>query len=68
MRMLLAGDALEAIQDVAEDHGISEGEAIGRAVAVLKFLSDEMARGTVFRMHASDGRSERFQVDFTGGF
>ncbi|WP_344263884.1 hypothetical protein [Actinomadura napierensis] len=60
----LTGEALAAAEAIAQEHGVSEGEAVRRAIAVLKFLSDEMAAGTVFRMQAPNSEPERFRLVF----
>ncbi|MCO5993971.1 hypothetical protein [Actinoallomurus rhizosphaericola] len=60
----LTGEAMAAAEALAEEHGITEGEAVRRALAVFKFLSDETARGTVFRMQLANGESERLRILF----
>jgi hypothetical protein len=59
------GDALAAIEAIAKRHGVSDGEVARRAVAVLKFLDEEMERGTVFRMQAPGAEPERLKIVFT---
>lgn len=61
----LTGEALAAVEAMATKHGISEGETVRRAIKVLKFLDDEMARGTIFRMQTPDGESERIRLVYT---
>lgn len=58
------GDALAAIEAIAERHGVTEGEVARRAVSVMKFLDDEMERGTVFRMQVPGGEPERLKLVF----
>jgi hypothetical protein len=60
----LTGDARLAVEAIAQRQGVSEGEAVRRAVAVFKFLTEEMERGTVFRMQPPDGEPERFKIVF----
>ncbi|MER7007162.1 hypothetical protein ABT297_29555 [Dactylosporangium sp. NPDC000555] len=61
----LTGEAAMAAEAIAREHSITEGEAVRRAIAVLKFMTEEMARGTVFRMQTPDGESERLKIVFT---
>ncbi len=58
------GDALAAIEAIAKRHGVSEGDVARRAISVLKFLDDEMERGTVFRMQVPGGEPERLKIVF----
>jgi hypothetical protein len=58
------GDSLAAILAIAKRHGVSEGDVARQAISVLKFLDDEMERGTVFRMQIPGGEPERLKIVF----
>jgi hypothetical protein len=55
---------MAAAEALAQRHGVTEGEAVRRAIAVLKFFSDELDHGTVFRMQAPNGETERLRIIF----
>ena len=51
----LTGRALSDVEGIAGLHGISAGEAVRRAISLLKFINDEEADGTTFTMQKAGG-------------
>ena len=65
LSVTLTGESLAAAQAIAQQHGISEGQAVRRAISVLKFLSDEAAAGSVLRIQSKNGQPEILRIIFT---
>lgn len=61
-QVTLSGEALSNAQAIAEAHGITVGEACRRSLAVLKFLSDEDAKGGAFKLEGRNGVTERIRI------
>jgi len=47
---------------LAERHGISEGEAVRRAVALMKCVSEEEARGGTLLIRSAGGAPEPIRI------
>jgi hypothetical protein len=58
----LTGEALAAVEEIAHRNGIAEGDAVRRAIKLLKFMDEEMSQGTVFRMQTPGGEPERLRL------
>ncbi|MFY1688548.1 hypothetical protein [Plantactinospora sp. WMMB782] len=61
----LTGSAAASVEEMADQHRVSDGEVVRRAVAVFKFLNDEISRGAVLKIQTPDGQSDRIQILYT---
>lgn len=52
-------ETAEALKDIADREGISLTEAIRRAIALLKFITDEQAQGRKVQTMDANDRDKR---------
>lgn len=61
----LTGEAADAVREMAARQNASPGEIVRRAVAVQRFIDEEVARGATFMIKGSSGEIDRLQFVFT---
>ena len=65
LNVTLTGEALVTLRRIAQQRGVSIGDALARAITHERWLTDEVAAGS--RIYAeNDHDKERRELDVTG--